>query len=229
MNALKGKTYSLNVWKRILQFYCNATLKYQIYTINDAIKDAQLAYNDRRLFDTNTTLSRWNNLGYKVCRNKRGWYFAYIETEADLRFYSSENYRNMSDNATVQPIPSLPSMIKQASGASQTYLNYERPFQPVFGGYAPSKVISTYRGFTIVQDSDTEMFRIVRKDGSPLLKYSFHDIQWNKNMRRRDILAYGMIDNRKIVIYTNGFAESRISQIVLEVLSEYLGQNLILN
>ena len=200
-------TFSLTVWKRILQFYCNATLKYHIYTLIDAIKDAQLAYQDRRLLDTNTTLPQWATQGYKVCRNKRGWYFSYVETEADLRFYSSENYRNMSDNATVQPIPSVPSMIKQASDASQSYLNYERPYQPVFGGYAPPKVISTYRGFTIVQDSDTEMFRIVRKE---------------------DILAYGMIDNRKVVIYTNGFAESRISQIVIETINSYLRKNLLL-
>lgn len=47
----------------------------------DAIKDAQLAYQDRRLLDTNTTLPQWATQGYKVCRNKRGWYFAYIETE----------------------------------------------------------------------------------------------------------------------------------------------------
>ena len=135
----------------------------------------------------------------------------------------------MSDNATVQPVQSVPSMIKQASDASQSYLNYERPFQPVFGGYAPPKPISTYRGFTIVQDSDTEMYRIVRKDGSPLLKYSFHSIQWNKNMKRKDILAYGKIDNRKVVIHTNGFAESRLSQIVIETINQYLKQNLILN
>lgn len=228
MNTNKPMTFSLTVWKRILQFYCNATLKYHIYTLIDAIKDAQLAYQDRRLLDTNTTLPQWATQGYKVCRNKRGWYFAYIETEGDLRFYSSENYRNMSDNATVQPIPSVPSMIKQASDASQSYLNYERPFQPVFGGYAPPKVISTYRGFTIVQDSDTEMFRIVRKDGIPLLKYSFHSITWNKNRQRKDILAYGMIDNRKVVIYTNGFSESRISQIVIETINSYLRKNLLL-
>lgn len=88
--------------------------------------------------------------------------------------------------------------------------------------------ISTYRGFTIVQDSDTEMFRIVRKDGSPLLKYSFHSITWNKNRQRKDILAYGMIDNRKVVIYTNGFAESRISQIIFETINSYLRKNLLL-
>ena len=98
----------------------------------------------------------------------------------------------------------------------------------MFGGYAPPKVISSYRGFTIIQDTETEMYRIVRKDGSPLLKYSFHSIQWNKNMRRKDILAYGMIDNRKVVIYTNGFAESRISQIVIETINSYLKNNLLL-
>lgn len=37
-----------------------------------------------------------------------------------------------------------------------------------------------------------------------------------------------MIDNRKVVIYTNGFAESRISQIVIETINSYLRKNLLL-
>lgn len=139
--------------------------------------------------------------GYKVCRNKRGWYFAYIETETHLLFYDAENYRNMSDKADVPQKEPISVMIKKASDASQSYLNYERPFQPVFGGYGPPKVISSYRGFTIVQDMETEMYRIVKKDGTSLLKYSFHSIEWNRDMRKKDILAYGMLGERKVVIY----------------------------
>ena len=133
----------------------------------------------------------------------------------------------MSDEASVQPIPPISTMVKKAHDHSQSYLNYERPFQPVFGGYGAPKVISLFRGFTIIQDAETEMYRIVRKDGSPLLNYSFHSIQWNKNMKRKDILAYGKIDNRKVVIHTNGFAESRLSQIVIETINQYLSKYLL--
>ena len=107
-------------------------------------------------------------------------------------------------------------------------LNHISTMKDLSNLYLVDMHISTYRGFTIVQDSDTEMFRIVRKDGSPLLKYSFHSITWNKNRQRKDILAYGMIDNRKVVIYTNGFAESRISQIIFETINSYLRKNLLL-
>ena len=220
--------FSSDVWGRILQFYTNATLKYQIYTLADAIKDAIASYNDKVLLDTSKTLSRWKTKGYKICRNKRGWYFAYIETETDLLFFEAENYRNMSDEANVPPREPVSTMIKRASGASESYLNYERPFQPVFGGYGPSKTISSYRGFTIIQDMETEMYRIVKKDGTPLLKYSFNSIKWNKNMKRKDILAYGMLGDRKVVIYTNGFAESRLSQIIIETIYSYLRRNLLL-
>ena len=228
MNTHKRRLFSSDILHRIIQFYTNATLKYQIYTLDDAIKDAMVAYHDRALLDTTKTLSRWEAKGYKVCRNKRGWYFAYIETETDSLFYDTENYRNMSDEANVPTREPVSTMIKRASGASESYLNYERPFQPVFGGCGQPKAISSYRGFTIIQDMETEMYRIVKKDGTPLLKYSFHSIQWNKNMKRKDILAYGMLDDRRVTIYTNGLAESRISQIITETINDYLRKNLLL-
>ena len=49
MNTNKRILFTSDVWGRILQFYTNATLKYQIYTLDDAIKDAMAAYNDRVL------------------------------------------------------------------------------------------------------------------------------------------------------------------------------------
>lgn len=217
MNTHKTMLFSSDVWGRILQFYTNATLKYQNYTLDEAIQDAMAAYYDRGLIYTRTTLKRWARNGYKVCRNKRGWYFAYTETETELLFHEAENKRNMSDETSVPPMTSVLS-----------YLNSDRQFQPVYGEYGPPRTISSYRGFTIIQDRDTEMYRIVKKDGTPLLKYSFHSIKWNMDMRRKDILAYGMLNDRKVVIYTNGFAESRLVQRIMENIHSFLRKKLLL-
>lgn len=228
MNTTKNRTFSISVWKRILQFYCNSTLKYQLYTLRDGIKDAKLAYYDRVLLDTDKTLKRWEKNEYKVCRNKRGWYFAYEETETDLLFNEAENYRNMTDEAQIPQKESVLSMLKKAGSASHSYLNHDRPFQSVFGDYGPPKLISSYRGFSIIQDQETEMYRIVMKNGTPLLKHSFHSIKWNMDMRRKDILAYGMLNDRKVVIYTNGFAESRLAQRIMENIHSLLRKKLLL-
>lgn len=59
MNTQKRRLFNSDILHRIIQFYTNATFKYPIYTVDDAIKDATAAYNDMTLLDTDKTLPRW--------------------------------------------------------------------------------------------------------------------------------------------------------------------------
>lgn len=88
------------IWRQVVKFYVNATLKYKTYTITEAIADARKCMRGG-LVSSSKRLSQWVAKNYVVFRSKDlGWYFA-CTLEKDVSYFvrDVENYRNMSDTA----------------------------------------------------------------------------------------------------------------------------------